>query len=91
MDKKSSVDPSLVPYLRQADATFQNGFDDDQMRTLFIDNVFEEIKGYEIKLSVMKSSSFIIEQFVEAASASTTLQLIKVGHTIRDIFVATLH
>lgn len=61
------IDPKVLLYLRQADATFRNGFDDDEMKNTFLQNVFEEIVGNQKKLSYMKSSSFIMDNFMAFA------------------------
>nr|XP_002125348.1 nucleolar protein 9 isoform X2 [Ciona intestinalis] len=76
-DNKSTFDPATVPYLRQADSIFRNGFEDEEMKNIFLENFFEEIVGSEVKLSFMKSSSFILEQFVGVATPKHLLQLLK--------------
>ncbi|CAK8673276.1 unnamed protein product [Clavelina lepadiformis] len=75
--EKGSFDSSTVTYLRQADATLRNGFEDEAIKEVFLDNVFEEIKGSEAKLSMMKSASFVMEQFVSIASLNNILQVLK--------------
>ena len=73
------VKEDVVPYLRQADTSFHNGFETEELRQIFLHNVFEEISGRELKLIQMKSTSYILEKFVAAASTKNLLQLLKVS------------
>ena len=77
MASKSFSD-NLVPYLRQVDTTFRNKFETDDMKKLFLDNVFDEIMGRELNLIVRKATSGIMENLVASASAENTFQLLKV-------------
>ena len=71
---------NLAPYLRQAITTFHNGFDSEEMKKIFLDNVFDEISGNELKIMLMKSTTCIMEKLVTAASVENLLQLFKVMH-----------
>jgi len=75
---------SIISYLRDVDTTFRNDFDTDEMKRLFLENVFEEIAGHELNLIVKKSTSYILENFVSSASAEHLLQLLKVGSVFFD-------
>uniref|UniRef100_H2YBT2 CPL domain-containing protein n=1 Tax=Ciona savignyi TaxID=51511 RepID=H2YBT2_CIOSA len=72
-----SFDPNTVSYLRQADSIYKNGFENEEMKMVFIENFFEEIGGSEVKLSLMKSTCFVLQGFVEVACPKHLLQLIK--------------
>nr|CAB3264397.1 nucleolar protein 9 [Phallusia mammillata] len=79
--KTTELDSGVLAYLRQADATYRNGFDDDEMKQVFLEGVFEEIQGSEVKLSLMKSTCFVIEQFVEQAQAEQLVQILQAFQT----------
>ena len=76
---KSPEDASVFKYFREADETFCNGFEDDDMKSIFLDNVFEEISGHELKFCFIKSTSFIMDKFIEASSLKNIQQILKVS------------
>lgn len=69
---------SLAPYLRQAITTFHNGFETEEMKNIFLDNVFDEISGNELKIMLMKSTTCIMEKLVDHASENNLCQIFKV-------------
>ena len=69
----------LISYMRDVDTTFRNDFETSEMRQLFLENVFREIEGCELKLIVKKSTSSILENLVSSMSPKHLLQLLKVG------------
>lgn len=80
IEKKTSntpVDPNVLTFIRQSDATFRNGFESEEMKEAFISSVFDYIQGYEKKLSYMKSCSFIMDSFIQYASGSHIAKFFK--------------
>ena len=74
----TSVDPNILMFIRQADATFRNGFENEKMKESFISSFFDEIQGCQKKLSYMKSSSFIMDSFIQHASGAHIAKFFKV-------------
>lgn len=72
----SSNNKKLIPYLRDADAVFKNGFENDDMQSIFLENVFDEIAGQEVELSSIKSASFILQDFLYCSSLTTVDQFL---------------
>lgn len=78
MEKMSDKQGSVMPYLRQADATFRNGFENEEIKQIFLQNTFEELKGEEAELCVVKTASFILEAMIKEAGMNIVLHLFKV-------------
>nr|XP_039261355.1 nucleolar protein 9-like [Styela clava] len=64
---------SMMSYLRQADETFRNGFETEEMKQIFLKNTFEGISGSEISFCMQKSFSFVLEQMIKESEFETVL------------------
>ena len=84
-------DSSIFKYFREADETFCNGFEDLDMQGIFLDNVFEEIKGHELKFCFIKSTSFIMDKFIESSSLMNAQQILKVANLFLLNFIFRLY
>lgn len=65
---------SMMSYLRQADATFQNGFESEQMKQVFLRNTFDGISGSEVSFCMQKSFSFVLEQMIQQSDFEIVLK-----------------
>ena len=79
MTMVSQLNESIISYLRDVDTIFQNGFESDELKQLFLNNVFSEIAENEFKLFVKKSTSVILEKLISSASTEHLLQLLEVS------------
>ena len=72
-DKRERIgwleDKTLL-YFRRASDQLKEGFEDDEDKTAFLDNVFKETEKEEIKLARNQTVSRILEEMIDAASKS---------------------
>jgi hypothetical protein len=64
---KSVTDDTLTNYLRNIQQTLKTSNLEPEERSILIDNVFEEIAGKEIPVSVDKRCSIVLESLVAQA------------------------
>lgn len=72
-DKKGKpgwLDDKTVFYYRRAYDQLLEGFEDEEDKAAFLDNVFKETRGEEITLSKNQTVSHILEDFIEVAHKS---------------------
>lgn len=67
----------LAPYLRQAHATFRNGFEDEELKQIFLRNTFEEISGREVRFSLDKSLSFCLEEMIKELNVESVVKFLQ--------------
>lgn len=67
---------NLAPYLRQAHATFRNGFEDKELKQIFLRNTFEEISGREVRFSLDKSLSFCLEEMIKDLNVESVVKFL---------------
>lgn len=79
------LDPEEQEYFSQANQTLElDQFEDDEDRGLFIESVFEEASGKELKIACSQSCSRLMEKLI---SMSTTKQIKRLFNIFSDHFL----
>lgn len=85
--KKNRLDPASVDYFRRVYDRLQEGFEDDEAREMFVENVLAEVKGKAALVALDRTGSVTLQYLLPLSSLDQVADLLKEmsGETGSDI------
>lgn len=84
---KNRLDPTSVSYFRRVYDRLKEGFEDDEAREMFVENVLSEVKGKAALVALDRTGSVTLQYLLPLASLDQVADLLKelAGETGSDI------
>lgn len=74
---KNRLDPNSVGYFRRVDERLKEGFEDDEMKEMFAENVLSEVKGKAALVALDRTASATLQHLLPLSSLDQVAEVLK--------------
>ncbi|KAK7945388.1 hypothetical protein WMY93_001116 [Mugilogobius chulae] len=84
---KTRLDPTSVGYFRRVDDRLKEGFEDDETKEMFVENVLSEVRGKAALVALDRTASITLQHLLPLTGLDQVAELLKemAGETGSDI------